>query len=104
VEKMSNEWVGFVKMRGSIWCVLAGLAVAMAGAIWSGNHQDPIFKLYHDCESREWDQRKIYSRPPEPITKEIDEKCRREMQSHLIPDGQGGWKIKPQEIGADRRK
>jgi len=30
VEKMSNEWVGFVKMRGSIWCVLAGLAVAMA--------------------------------------------------------------------------
>ena len=69
VEKMSNEWVGFVKMRGSIWCVLAGLAVGIAGVIWSGNHQDPIFRLYHDCESREWDQRKIYSRPPEPITK-----------------------------------
>ena len=92
---MSDEWRGYMKMRGSIWSVLVGLAAGIAAYIWSGTHQDPIFKLYHDCESREWDQRKIFSRPPEPIMKEIDEKCRREMQSHLIPDGQGGWKIKP---------
>jgi hypothetical protein len=92
---MSDEWRGYMKMRGSIWSVLVGLAVGIAAYIWSGTHQDPVFKLYRDCESREWDQRKIFSRPPAPIMKEIDEKCRWEMQSHLIPDGQGGWKIKP---------
>ena len=78
---MSDEWTSHIKMRGSIWSVLAGLALGIAFYIWGGTHQDPLAKRYLDCEHREWNQRKIYSRPPAPIMKEIDEKCRRDMQS-----------------------
>ena len=76
---MRDDWTSHIKMRGSIWGLLAGLLLGIAAYAWSGAHQDPLVKQYLDCEHREWDQRKIYSRPPAPIIKEIDEKCRREM-------------------------
>jgi hypothetical protein len=92
-----RDVIGSMKVRGSIWSLLVGLVAGITGYVWSYYHEDPIYQVYHACQSREWDQRKIYSRPPKPIMKEIDDKCRLELQTHLIPDGKGGWKLKPKD-------
>jgi hypothetical protein len=54
--------------------------VVVAG-FWNDNSNDPVVKRYLSCTSREWEERHLFSRPPEPISKAIREKCTAEARS-----------------------
>ena len=72
-----------IKRRRNTWfvliCLIGGIGV-IAG-YWNDNHNDPVVKRYLSCVSREWDERHLFSKPPEPVSKAISEKCTREARS-----------------------
>jgi hypothetical protein len=77
---MSDEWKSHIKMRGSIWGVLAGLVAGIAFYAWGASHQDPVVQRFLDCLHRELNQ--YTSRPPDPVHKAAEAKCRQELQSN----------------------
>jgi len=74
---MSGEWTDHIKVRGSIWCVLAGLLAGIAAYSWSAGHQDPAARRFLDCVHRELNR--YTGRPPDPAHKAAEAKCRQEL-------------------------
>jgi hypothetical protein len=64
---MSDAWTSHIKMRGGIWCVLAGLVAGIAAYAWSASHQDPSVKRFLDCVYGALNQ--CTGRPPDPAHK-----------------------------------
>jgi hypothetical protein len=77
---MRDTWVKWFRITCfAMICLIGGIVI-----IWgyrNDNSNDPVVKRYLSCVSREWNERHLYSRPPEPVSKAITEKCTREARS-----------------------
>jgi hypothetical protein len=81
---MNSDLLGAVKMRGSVWGLLFGLAAGIGAYIWASSNETPETRAVRDCARGEEDHY-TGERPgghiPLAVYQAALEKCSRELRA-----------------------
>jgi hypothetical protein len=81
---MNSNLLGTVKMRGSVWVLLLGLAAGIDAYIWATSNETPETRAVRDCARGEEDHY-TGERPgghiPLAVYQAALEKCSRELRA-----------------------
>jgi hypothetical protein len=81
---MNSDLLGMVKMRGSVWGLLFGLAAGIAAYLWGAGNETPETRAMRDCAHGEQDHY-TGERPgghiPLAVYQAALEKCARELRA-----------------------
>jgi hypothetical protein len=81
---MNSDLLGAVKMRGSVWSLLLGLAVGIGFYIWAASKETPETRAIRDCahgEQNHYTGERPAGHIPLVVYQAALEKCARELRA-----------------------